>query len=277
MSVQWFPGHMHKAQKEIKAAMSQIDLVIEVMDARIPFSSENPLVKKLRGPRPCIKVLNKSDLADSKVTKAWLRHFEDEQGVKAQTMIAKVLPQVRKLIGLCRQLFPDRDPKIKPIRAMILGIPNSGKSTLINTLAGKSIAKVGDEPAITRHQQRINLGNGVFLNDTPGILWPKFENKKSGYRLAMIGSVKNTAIDIEAVALFAADFLLASYPEALMKRYKLKALPENDLALLEEIGRKRGCLQPGGIVDLHKASDILLLDFRTGALGRLSLETPSTI
>ncbi|MFQ5589038.1 MAG: ribosome biogenesis GTPase YlqF, partial [Nitrospiria bacterium] len=276
MTIQWYPGHMHKARKEIQAAMPQIDLVIEVMDARIPFSSENPLVSALRGNRPAIKVLNKSDLADPKITKDWLQHLEREKGVKAQAMMATEIRSIRKLLSLCRDLFPERNKKTKPLRVMILGIPNSGKSTLINTLVGKGVAKVRDEPAVTRHQQQVNLGNGIFLHDTPGILWPRFEDQKSGFRLALTGAIKNTVTDPEAVAVFAAKFFLEAYPEALKTRYKIKSLPEQPATLLEIIGRKRGCLQPGGLIDLYKASEVLLTDFKSGALGRISLETPET-
>lgn len=274
MTIQWYPGHMNKARKEIQAAMSDIDLVIEVMDARIPFSSENPLIAELRGKRPAIKVLNKSDLADPKITKDWLAYLAREQGVKAQAMMANEIRSIRKLLSLCRSFFPERNKKTQPIRVMILGVPNAGKSTLMNTLAGKAVAKVRDEPAVTRRQQQINLGNGIFLNDTPGILWPKFENKKSGLHLAMTGAIKSTVTDPEAVAAFAAEFLLEIYPEALKTRYKLKTLPQEAAALIEMIGRKRGCLRAGGVIDIHQASEVLLNDLRTGALGRISLETP---
>ncbi len=274
MTIQWYPGHMNKARKQIAAAMSRIDLVIEVMDARIPFSSENPVVTELRGNRPVIKVLNKSDLADPKITKTWVSYLEKQQGVKAQAMMANEIRSIRKLLGLCRSFFPERNQKVKPIRVMILGVPNTGKSTLINTLAGKAVAAVRDEPAVTKHQQQVNLGNGIFLNDTPGILWPKFEHPVSGFHLAITGAIKNTALDPEEVAVFAADFLLKAYPGTVMQRYKLKTLPEQNTALLELIGRKRGCLKSGGVVDLHQASEVLLHDLRSGALGRISLETP---
>ncbi len=277
MAVHWYPGHMHKARKQIKEAMPQIDLVIEVMDARLPFSSENPLVTELRGHRPCIKILNKSDLADPKVTQLWISYLEQEKGVKAQALMASEKSQVRKLPDLCRKMLPDRNRVSKPIRTMIMGIPNVGKSTLINSLAGKVIAKTGDEPAVTRHQQRIELGNGIILSDTPGILWPKFENVNSGYRLAITGAVKNTAIEYEDVALYAAEFLLRSYSDLLIERYKLKELPTTDMELLDMIGRKRGCLRAGGIVDMHKASEVLINDIRTGVLGKISLETPDMI
>lgn len=277
MAVHWFPGHMHRARKKIKEAMPNIDLVIEVMDARIPFSSENPLVSELRGKRPCIKVLNKSDLADPATTRLWQEYLEREQGVKAQAVTTKKPAQVKGLVQLCRKLVPGRGEAGKPIRVMIMGIPNVGKSTIINTLAGKAIAKVGDEPAVTRQQQLINIGKGIVLSDTPGILWPRFENPNSGYRLAITGAVKNTAMEFEDVALYAVDFLAHHYPEALKARYKLKELSDNDQELLEAIARKRGCLRAGGIIELHRAAEILIHDIRAGALGLLSFETPEMV
>lgn len=281
MAIQWFPGHMHKARKQIKETMPQIDIVIEVLDARIPYSSENPLVDQLRGKRPCIKLLNKSDLADPAVTKAWQKYFEKEKGVKAIPLVAEKKGEARqltqKITHIAKTMLGDRNLELKPARIMIMGIPNVGKSTLMNSLAGKVLAKVGNEPAITKGQQRIRLGDGVLLSDTPGILWPKVEDEDSGYRLAVTGAIKNTAIQFEDVALYAAGFLLKYHPDILMQRYKLKELPKDDVAVLEEIGRRRGGLRPGGYIDLHKASEVLINDYRGGALGRISLETPEMV
>ncbi len=281
MAVQWYPGHMNKARRIIKESMSEVDLVIEVMDARIPFSSENPMVAELRQHRPCIKILNKSDLADPVITQMWLKHFGKEMGVKAQALSVLDKSRTKDLPDLCRKLLPERGSAVKSIRVMIMGIPNVGKSTLINTLAGKTLAKVGDEPAVTKvvssAQQRIILQGGISLSDTPGILWPKIENVNSSYRLAITGAIKNTAIDYEDIALFAADYLLAAYPEKVIKRYKLKQTPETGVQLLEDIGRNRGCLRAGGFVDLQRASEILVHEIRSGALGALSFETPEMI
>ena len=274
MAIQWYPGHMHKARKEIEEAMPQVDLVIEVLDARIPYSSENPMVATLRGDKPCIKLLNKSDLADPEVTAQWIEYLEREQGVKATAITTLNPAMVRRLPELWRKLVPSRDKTEKDIRTMIMGIPNVGKSTIINTLVGRTIAKTGNEPAVTKTQQRINLKNGIVLSDTPGILWPKVDNEASSYRLAVTGAIKDTAMEYEDVALFAADYFLKAYPEAICERYKIKTLPKDDVALLEEIGRKRGALRPGGVIDLHKASELLLHEFRSGKIGLLSLETP---
>ncbi|MCE9783864.1 ribosome biogenesis GTPase YlqF [Shewanella algae] len=274
MAIQWYPGHMHKARKEIEEVMPQIDLVIEVLDARIPYSSENPMVAKLRQDKPCIKLLNKSDLADPEITNRWIEYLEQEQGVRAQAITTLQPVMVRKIPELCRKLVPVSEGALKDIRTMIMGIPNVGKSTIINTLAGRVIAKTGNEPAVTKAQQRINLKNGIVLSDTPGILWPKVDNEASGYRLAVTGAIKDTAMEYEDVALFAAAYFLHAYPEAMMERYKLTSLPATDIELLEEIGRRRGALRSGGHIDLHKASELLLHEFRSGKIGQLSLETP---
>ncbi len=281
MAVQWYPGHMNKARRIIKETMSDVDLVIEVMDARIPFSSENPMVAELRQHRPCIKILNKSDLADPEITKMWLKHFDKEQGVKAQALSVLDKSRTKNLPDLCRKLLPERGSAVKYIRVMIMGIPNVGKSTLINTLAGKTLAKVGDEPAVTKEvssaQHRIILDGNIALSDTPGILWPKIENENSSYRLAVTGAIKNTAIDFEDIALFAADYLIHAYSERVVQRYKLKQCPETGVQLLEEIGRRRGCLRAGGVIDIQRASEILIHEIRSGALGALSFETPEMI
>ncbi|GMR01074.1 MAG: ribosome biogenesis GTPase YlqF [Gammaproteobacteria bacterium] len=281
MAVQWYPGHMNKARRIIKDTMSEVDLVIEVMDARIPFSSENPMVAELRQHRPCIKILNKSDLADPDITKMWLAHFDKEQGVKAQALSVLDKSRTKNLPSLCRKLLPERGSAVKSIRVMIMGIPNVGKSTLINTLAGKTMAKVGDEPAVTKAvssaQHRILLEGNIVLSDTPGILWPKIENENSSYRLAITGAIKNTAFDFEDIALFAADYLIGAYAEKIVERYKLNQCPQTGIGLLEEIGRRRGFLRAGGIIDIQRASEILIHEIRSGALGALSFETPEMI
>ncbi|WP_101757062.1 ribosome biogenesis GTPase YlqF [Oceanicoccus sp. KOV_DT_Chl] len=277
MSIQWFPGHMNKARKEVKEILPQIHLIIEVLDARIPYSSENPMITELRGEKPCIKVLTKSDLADPLLTAEWLSFLEQKQGVKALALTTEKPEKVRQLTELCRQLLPARDRGHNDIHVMIMGIPNVGKSTLINLLAGKSIAKTGNEPAITKGQQRINLRNGIMLFDTPGMLWPKVESEKGSYRLATTGAIKDTAMNYEDVAFFAADFLLSNYPELLKKRYQLDELPTTEIDFLETIGLKRGCLRSGGRIDLEKISTILLNELRSGMIGRITLETPAQI
>jgi len=281
MAIQWYPGHMHKARKKIKESMPLIDMVIEVLDARIPYSSENPLVDQLRGDRPCITLLNKSDLADPIVTKAWQQYYEKKRGVKAIAIVAEKKGEAKALIQtishLAKTMLVGRNLETKPARVMIMGIPNVGKSTLMNGLLGRRLAKVGNEPAVTKEQHCTRLANGILLYDTPGMLWPKVEDEDSGYRLAISGAIKSTAMDFEDVALYAAGYLLEYYPDLIMARYKLKQLPKDDIGLLEEIGRRRGALRAGGRIDLHKASELLINEFRSGTLGRISLETPELV
>ena len=275
--IQWFPGHMHKARKEIEEVIPQIDVIIEVLDARIPFSSENPLISQLRGEKPVVKVLNKRDLADPETTQLWIDHLEQEQGVKAMAITTSEPQEVHKILELCRKLAPHREEIGKNIRTMIMGIPNVGKSTIINTLAGRTIAQTGNQPAVTRRQQRINLQNGIVLSDTPGILWPKVENPHSGFRLAATGAIKDTAMEYDEVAFYTVEYLAEHYREKLMSRYQIEEAPDSDVEWMEEIGRKRGALRAGARVDLHKASEILLHELRQGVLGQITLERPEMI
>lgn len=288
MAIQWYPGHMTKARRLIAEAMPSQDVVIEVLDARMPLASENPMVAELRRHKPCIKVLAKSDLADAEVTKAWIRWFEEApqkspgDGLPPGKVLALALTRDRageaktKLPELCKVLAPNRGGPGKPVRAIIVGIPNVGKSTLINTLMDRKVAEVGDEPAVTRAPQVCVLKSGMVLSDNPGIMWPKIEDDTSSYRLAFGGAIPDSAIDYEDVGLWGATFLLAAYPDRVVARYKLKELPATGTALLVEIGKRRGGLRAGGVVDMHKAADVLIHEFRSGALGRISLERPRT-
>ncbi len=220
--------------------MPKIDVVIEVLDARLPVSSSNPMLEKLRGNKPCIKVLNKSDLADPVITDIWVKHFDHMVGVKALPIEASKRAAVGQITKLCRKLVPNRGVAGKTLRAMVVGIPNVGKSTLINTLAGKKIARVGDRPAITTCPQQIDLRNGIHLADTPGMLWPDIRNRRSGYCLAASGAIGDAAMDYISVARFAAELLMTRYPEQLAKRFKLNELPEDAVALVATVGKKRG-------------------------------------
>jgi ribosome biogenesis GTPase A len=274
MTIRWYPGHMGKAQEEMAESIRKIDVIIEVLDARLPSSSSNHQLEEMRRNKPCIKLLNKNDLADPVVTKAWVRYFETEAGVRALPMSAKQHAETKQLIKLCQRLAPNRGRPGFPVRVMVFGIPNVGKSTLINTLAGKHMAKVGDKPAITTCTQPIDLRNGIILFDTPGLLWPDMGDQVAAYRLATSGAIGASALDYTTVGLFAAGYMLQRYPELLKNRYKLAELPENPYALIEAIGRCLGCLASGGVVDQHRASEAFLRELRAGKIGRVSLEEP---
>jgi len=265
---------MHKARKEMSEVMGQIDIIIEVVDARIPYSSENPFAQQLRDGKPLIKVLNKCDLADDDVVNQWQEHLDAQHGISSLAITTNEAAQVHKILELCRKLVPHRDEVGKDIRALIMGIPNVGKSTIINILAGRVIAKTGNEPAVTKRQQRINLKNGIVLCDTPGILWPKVHNENSGYRLAITGAIKDTAFEYEDIASYAAEYLKDAYPELIKSRYKLDTLPGHEWELIEEIGSVRGFKRGGGRVDMHKTCEVLLHEYRQGTIGKICLETP---
>jgi len=274
MTIKWYPGHMGKAQEKISEAIRRIDVVIEVLDARLPASSSNHLLGEIRRNKPCIKVLNKKELADPAVTKAWVRTFEAESGVRALPLSAKQHSDAKQLIKLCQTLAPHRGRPGLPVRVMVVGIPNVGKSTLINTLAGKCVAKVGDKPAITTSSQLIDLKNGITLSDTPGLLWPDMSDQVAAYRLATSGAIGANALDYTTVGLFAAEFMMERYPELLKERYTFTELPDNSTAVLEAVGRCLGCLASGGVIDLHRAAEAFLRELRAGKLGRISLEEP---
>jgi ribosome biogenesis GTPase A len=270
---------MHKASKEMRQIIPQVDLIIEVIDARIPFSSQNPMLAEIRGDKPCIKVLSKSDLADPVLTKQWQDYFEQENNVKTIALSTLQPEKMRELLDLCHKMVPIQDSAsgANRLQAMIMGIPNVGKSSLINILAGKMIAKTGNEPAVTKMQQRIKLEQGIVLLDTPGVLWPKLENRHGGYRLAITGAIKETAVSNDDIAMYAVDYFRVHYPALLKDRYQLDELPIDDMSLLGLIGLKRGCLRAGGIVDLDRAAKILLTEFRDATIGQISLETPEMV
>jgi ribosome biogenesis GTPase A len=280
MAIQWFPGHMTSARKQAAETMASIDVVIEVLDARLPEASSNPMIGELRRhrQRPCLKLLNKSDLADPAATRDWLAFFNAQKNVKAVAMSAKKAADVARLPALCQLLAPHRDDNFKPLRLMIMGIPNVGKSTLMNAMMKRKVAAVGDEPAVTKTQQRLVLSQRLVVVDTPGLMWPKIEHDSDGYMLAASHAIGRNAVLEEEVATLLAAILLARYPERLVERYGFKPETLDAPGVLESLARKRGCLLRGrgGELDLEKAAMLLLTDYRAGTLGRISLETPET-
>ena len=278
MTIQWFPGHMVAARKKAAETLADTDLVIEVLDARLPEASRNPMIEELRRlrQRPCLKVLNKADLADPEATRAWLALYARDAGVKVVALSCKKAADVARITGLCRTLAPHRGTPLKPLRMMIMGIPNVGKSTLLNALLKRRVAKVGDEPAVTKQQQRLDLGNNMVLVDTPGLMWPKILHDSDGYMLAASHAIGRNAVIDSEVASFLAAVLLARYPARLGERYGIDAQGVDAAGVVEAVAARRGYRLKGGEADIDKAAATLLQDYRDGALGRISLETPAT-
>lgn len=275
MAIQWFPGHMHLTRKAIQERIKDIDVVIELLDARLPGSSANPMLAEMTAHKPSLKVLNKQDLADPARTSVWLAHYNAMPDVRAIGLDASMTTPARALVDACHVLAPKRGGMAKPMRVLICGIPNVGKSTLINTLKGKRAAKTGDEAGVTKLEQRITIADDFYLYDTPGLLWPRIIVAKSGYNLAASGAIGRNAFNEEEVALELLDYLRQHYAGAVESRYKLQAVAEQtDEQLLDAIGRKRGALQGGARVNLQKAAEIVIHEFRAASLGRITLETP---
>jgi ribosome biogenesis GTPase A len=269
---------MNAARKKAAEAMEKTDMVIEVLDARVPQASCNPMIEQLRlhRQRPCLKILNKSDLADPSATQAWLDHYNRQKDVHAVALSCKKPSDVAKIPGLCLKIAPHRGTPLKPLRIMIMGIPNVGKSTLMNALLKKRVAKVGDEPAVTKMQQRLYLGNNMVLIDTPGLLWPKIEHPSDGLMLAASHAIGSNALIEEEVATFLADLLLSRYAQLITARYGFPTVDIDGVSVVEGIAGRRGFRSKGGELDLEKAAHTLLQDYRSGALGRISLETPES-
>lgn len=278
MTINWFPGHMAVAVEKIEKAMADQDLVIEVLDARCPQASANPLVQSLRmaRQRPVLKLLNKSDAADAAITARWIAHFESQSGVRALAISAKKPGDSAKVIAGAKRMAPHRNDPTKPLRMLVMGVPNVGKSTLINALLKQRAAKVGDEPAITKALAHYKLSPELSLTDTPGLLWPKIEDPRHGLILAASHSVGINAYIESEVAEFLAGLLLAQYPKLLAARYGTPADGRglDGVAMIEAVAVKRGFRVRGGGLDTEKAAVVLLNDFRSGALGRISLEAP---
>jgi ribosome biogenesis GTPase A len=275
MSIQWFPGHMHSTRKAIAERLPEIDVVIELLDARLPGASSNPLLAELTAAKPKLKILNKQDLADPAITTLWLGHLQAQAQTQAFALDASEAAPAQRLVAACRALVPGRGGMVKPVRVMICGIPNVGKSTLINSLLGQRSAKTGDEPGITKTEQRLLLASDFVLFDTPGMLWPRQLVPEAGENLAASGGIGRNAYDDVDVALALLARVRPRYADRLATRYKVKHLADaSDEDLLSAIGRQRGGLLPGGKVNLQKAAELAIHDFRSGAWGRITLETP---
>lgn len=280
MTIQWFPGHMAKARRQVTEKLKLIDVVIELLDARLPLSSRNPMIDEIVKDKPRLVLLNKTDLADQKVTDQWIEYFRSKQltamGIDALSGkgVHKIPDQCRKLVEPIMEKRRAKGMNDRAVRVMILGIPNVGKSSLINRLAGKKVAQTGDRPAVTKSQQWVKMTDGLDLLDTPGILWPKFEDPLVGYRLAASGAIKDEILDVGEVALFVTEYLRMYYPEPLTDRFKMEDIPEDRIELLEEIGRKRGCIMGRGQVDYDKVAQLILRELRSGKMGLISLERP---
>lgn len=301
MAISWYPGHMHKANKEMAAIIKDIDVVIEVLDARMPAASSNPMLEKMRKGKPCLRILNKADLADPSTTKDWLAYYNDQPMSYATSRSKHERLEPADVVFLCQKLLKKTQAEKQPQQAvvassnphlenlkawkkenkkqqiLIVGIPNVGKSSIMNQLLGKKIAKTGNEPAITKGQQRVRLNKNWFLVDTPGVLWPKLEDQAAAYRLALAGAIRNTAIEFTDVALYAAQMFLDEFPEAIFSRYKFAQTPANGDDLLHDLAIQRGCVRKNKEIDWNKVAEVMVNDYRAGRFGNLSLEKPADL
>ncbi len=279
--VQWFPGHMAKTRRLIKESLPMVDAVTELLDARVPMSSRNPELDEMTGKKPRIVLLNKCDVADEKATQQWINYFTNK-GMAALAVdcrsgkgLQNYRPLVRKVLADKIKANEEKGMAGKPLRMMVVGIPNTGKSSFINRMAGANKAKVADKPGVTRSNQWFNIGNGIELLDTPGVLWPKFDDPVVGDRLSFIGSVKDEVVDVETMAVRLVEVLARDYTQLLLERYKLGAVDGLEpYEILELIGRKRGMLISGGEIDTERAANTLLDEYRGGKLGKITLERP---
>ncbi len=285
MTIQWFPGHMAKTRKLIEENLKGLDVVVEILDSRIPMSSKNPLIDNLIKGKERLVVLNKADLADDNKTKEWIAYFDSQEGTKAiQINALKDGRNIKKIIKDNVEVLTKekREKKLKrgiksfAIRIMIVGIPNVGKSTFINSLIGKQSTKVGNKPGVTKGKQWVKLDNVIEIMDTPGILWPKFDDPKAGLKLALTGAIKDDVFHFEPSAIALVAFLKREYPKQFKERYNLddEDMELDPAKLTERVGEKRGCLLKGGKIDLKKTSSIIITEFRKGTLGKITLESP---
>ncbi|KIL50451.1 GTPase YlqF [Jeotgalibacillus alimentarius] len=278
MSIQWFPGHMAKARRQVTEKLKLVDIVFELVDARIPLSSRNPMIEEIIGQKPRLILINKADMADPAKTKEWIAYFEDK-GIKAVAInsdkgkgLQQIQKETMKILSEKWERMKSRGIRPRAVRAMIVGIPNVGKSTLINRLVKKNIAQTGNRPGVTKAQQWIKAGKEMELLDTPGILWPKFEDPEVGYRLALTGAIKDNILNLQDIALYALRFLETYYPERLKERYAMEEIPQDAAELFDHIGKKRGCLMSGGQIDYDKTADIIVRDVRNVQFGPITFD-----
>lgn len=284
MTIQWFPGHMAKARRQVTEKLKLVDIIFELVDARIPYSSRNPMIDEIIQHKPRLVLLNKADMADPRITKEWIQYF-GEKGIKALAINSQAGVGMKEIVSASELILKEKFDRMKAkgvvrpraIRAMIVGIPNAGKSTLINRLAKKNIAKTGNTPGVTKAQQWIKVGKELELLDTPGILWPKFEDQEVGSKLALTGAIKDAILNLQDICVYALRFLEREYPERLKERFQLKYIPEDIVEFFDEIGKRRGCLMGGGEVDYDKVAELVIREFRSELFGPMTLERPSDL
>ncbi|WP_188205787.1 ribosome biogenesis GTPase YlqF [Alkalibacillus aidingensis] len=278
MTIQWFPGHMAKAKREVEEKLKLVDLVVELVDARAPLSSQNPMLQEVLGDKQKLVLLMKSDLADPKLTQAWVDYFHSQNlhalavNVNNKNDIKKIVQQAKKIGEGINERRVEKGINPRSLRAMIIGIPNVGKSTLINRLVNKKRAETGDRPGVTKQQQWVKVQGEFELLDTPGILWPKFEDEEVGYKLAAIGTIKDQILHLDDIAVFILRYLKEHDPNALTERYSLDLDTDDIVEWFDSIGKKRGCLVSGGMVDYDKVADIIIQDLRSGDLGQVTFD-----
>jgi ribosome biogenesis GTPase A len=284
MTIQWFPGHMAKARRQVTEKLKLVDIIFELVDARLPYSSRNPMIDEIIQHKPRLVLLNKADMADPRITKDWIQFF-DKKGIKALAINSQAGVGMKEIVSASELILKEKFDRMKAkgvvrpraIRAMIVGIPNAGKSTLINRLAKKNIAKTGNTPGVTKAQQWIKVGKELELLDTPGILWPKFEDQEVGSKLALTGAIKDTILNLQDICVYALRFLEREYPERLKERFQLEYIPEDIVDFFDQIGKRRGCLMGGGVVDYDKVAELVIREFRSELFGPITLEKPSDL
>ncbi len=283
LTIQWFPGHMAKARRQVTEKLKLVDIIFELVDARIPYSSRNPMIDEIIQHKPRLVLLNKADMADKEATKQWIKYFK-EKGIKALAINSQAGQGMKEIVAASEEILQEKFDRMRAkgvrpraIRAMIVGIPNAGKSTLINRLAKKNIAKTGNTPGVTKAQQWIKVGKELELLDTPGILWPKFEDQEVGLKLALTGAIKDTILNLQDIAVFGLRFLEKYYPDRLKDRYQMEVIPEDIVEMFDAIGKVRGCLMGRGEIDYDKVTELVIREFRTEKLGAVTLERPEDL